>query len=176
MSRAAVARQEFLEAIIAGINETVESHEENMRDDPLYGEADFYLWENVHDLKDLNLYGDINETVNEALLTHSRDIILKALKECCEIEVSGIYTMNNSVNSWVLGEQEIQIEELGEILPELTDYEKDYIRRKIEAHWNPKERFCPDCVYTSMDNEVVYAVCEPRGFLKALKKLNRKLI
>lgn len=156
-----VERYEFLDMIAESINAAGEAREEIMRDEPLYGDADFYMWESVRSIKDLRPYGDVSEAIDEARAAgHSEDKILEALRASCDYVVSNIYTENNSILSWVLGECEEQIDGLDDIADEITDYEAQYINNQLDYNWNPRSRFCKDCIYIDMNYDVVYAVVD----------------
>jgi hypothetical protein len=167
-------RTEMLDVIIESINDLVSSHIENERSNPLCGDAHFYMFESKRSVEDFSYLlderhsSDLRAYVLKAKTQGVSDsLIIEALKKSVNIEVDGIYIPNNAVESWGLGEQEIQIEELNDL--DLTDDERTYLARNIDAYWDKKS----DCVYVSMSYENVWMTCSVLSLKRNLGKLVR---
>lgn len=134
------------------VNESAQWTEDNLLDN--HGDAEFYMFESVYYLNDLRLHGSDLEELVESLTSKgiSEHDIIELIKEHGELVLSGIYTHENSAQSWILGELEDQVEALGEL--ELTKEEEDRVNRHADAYLSG------DCVYTDHHYDVLYWVVD----------------
>ena len=148
-------RDELCEKIIDMINDAVSSHEEHVENDGM-AEIPFYMWENVKKISDLDHLGGETKVIVKAALAmgHSEEKIIEVLKNNSSIELGGIYVPDkNYLNSWCLGEQEIQVEGLENLLSELTDEELEEITENCDAYLGDKPT---DLIYVNMSDSVYY--------------------
>jgi hypothetical protein len=167
-------RQEYLDAIVKAINESVESQWEYEKDHPLCDDAHFYMFESKRSVKDFSCL--LDERHSEELAAHvkkalslnvSEELIIEALKESVNIEYGGIYIPNNAVESWHNGESEYQFEELNN--EDLTLDERDYIAKNLDCYWDKKS----DCVYVDRSYDVIWMTCSVLKFKRNLGNLVR---
>ena len=161
--------------MIEQINESVKHSAQDAQDNPLSGDAHFYMFEDKTSVKDFTYLLDerhseeLSAHVKKALsLNISEDLIIQALKNSVNIEVGNIYVPNNAVESWHLGEQEYQLEELN--AKDFDAEELEYLAKNLDAYWDKKS----DCVYVNMDYDVIWMTCPVLRFKRNLGKLIRE--
>lgn len=167
-------RKIMLDIMSEEINESVESMTDDAKENPLFGEAHFYMFEDKRSFDDMSHAND--DRHSEELLAVVKkhkdngvkdDLIFEALKDSVKIDVQGVFIPNNAVESWRLGEEEYQFQELSEL--DLADEEREYLSRKLNCYWDKKSDF----VYVDMSYDVIWMTCDPAKLNRNINELKK---
>lgn len=163
---------EKLNELIEDINASSESHRNYMLEN---GEdMKFYMTEHKNYLNDYHISGDVDALVKLALAQGINEFtIVEAIEKHSSVEVDGIHCPDNYLESWIIGEQEIQVDGLKEKLEELTSDEFRYVAYNCDAYIGDKPT---DWIYLNMDYDVYYLIPDLNKLAKALKLKKLKAV